>query len=127
MATSSTTMNWAATTTVSAIQRLRSRALSAGIDREASPRAVIARLPKSFTETTITEANDLARYTCRMTSIAPEVGGRPRPRVPRELLQSTGYLLGRLGYALKSRSSKEFELAGSNPDYYSALALRAEG
>jgi DNA-binding MarR family transcriptional regulator len=49
------------------------------------------------------------------------------PRPPKELLASTGFLLARLGYALKARSIKEFELAGLVPYHYSVLALLDEG
>ena len=62
-----------------------------------------------------------------MTSTAPEIRHRVQPRIPRELLESPGYLLGRLGYALKQRSIREFEQAGLNPYYYSVLALLDEG
>jgi DNA-binding MarR family transcriptional regulator len=62
-----------------------------------------------------------------MTSIAPDLREKPKPRVPRELRESTGYLLGRLGFGLKTRSIEEFELAGLNPYYYAVLALLDEG
>ena len=62
-----------------------------------------------------------------MTSIAPDLREKPKPHVPRELRESTGYLLGRLGFGLKTRSIKEFELAGLNPYYYAVLALLDEG
>jgi len=48
-------------------------------------------------------------------------------RVPEELLQSTFFLLGRLGYACKGRAIEEFELLGFSPYHYSVLALLSEG
>jgi DNA-binding MarR family transcriptional regulator len=62
-----------------------------------------------------------------MISTAPDIREKPKPHVPRELRESTGYLLGRLGFGLKTRSIKEFELAGLNPYYYAVLALLDEG
>jgi DNA-binding MarR family transcriptional regulator len=84
-------------------------------------------LPRSFVDSTISDNNDRARYTYPVTSVTHEVEQQPRPRVPRELLASTGFLLGRLGYGLKARSIKEFELAGFSPYYYTVLALLDEG
>jgi DNA-binding MarR family transcriptional regulator len=48
-------------------------------------------------------------------------------RIPRELADSPGFLLARLGHELKTRSIAEFERAGLNPYSYSVLALLDEG
>src|SRR5438876_12318929 len=47
--------------------------------------------------------------------------------MPRELVASTAFLLGRVGWAIKSRAIEEFEQDGFNPYHYSVLALLAEG
>jgi DNA-binding MarR family transcriptional regulator len=47
--------------------------------------------------------------------------------MPKELVSSTVFLLGRLGFALKSRAIAEFEATGYSPYHYSVLALLAEG
>jgi len=47
--------------------------------------------------------------------------------MPRELVASTAFLLGRVGWAIKSRAIEEFEADGFNPYHYSVLALLAEG
>jgi DNA-binding MarR family transcriptional regulator len=47
--------------------------------------------------------------------------------LPRELLESPAFLLGRLGFAIKSRGIAEFELEGFSPYHYAVLALLDEG
>jgi DNA-binding MarR family transcriptional regulator len=51
----------------------------------------------------------------------------PPPLVPEELVGSTAFLLGRLGYAIKSAYMAELEPAGFNPYHHSVLALLGEG
>jgi DNA-binding MarR family transcriptional regulator len=46
---------------------------------------------------------------------------------PRELLASPGFLLARLGFALKGRSITEFAQLGFTPYHFSVLALLDEG
>jgi MarR family transcriptional regulator, lower aerobic nicotinate degradation pathway regulator len=55
--------------------------------------------------------------------------GRDSPQLslPRELIASNAFLLGRLGYAVKLRAVEEFEAAGFSPYHYSVLALLDEG
>ena len=48
-------------------------------------------------------------------------------RLPRELVASTAFLIGRLGYACKGRAIEEFEVLGFSPYHYSVLALLSEG
>jgi len=48
-------------------------------------------------------------------------------RIPEELLESTAFLLGRLGYACKGRAVEEFESLGFSPYHYSVLAVLSEG
>jgi DNA-binding MarR family transcriptional regulator len=62
-----------------------------------------------------------------MSSSAPEAVERPRPRLPRELVASTVFVLGRLGYAVKMRAVEEFERAGFSPYHHGVLALLEEG
>jgi DNA-binding MarR family transcriptional regulator len=62
--------------------------------------------------------------------ITPEITQTPRPEgpcVPRELLASPLFLLGRLGYAVKLQVMEEFETAGFSAYAYSVLALLEEG
>ena len=51
----------------------------------------------------------------------------PNPCFPRELVASPAFLLARLGVALKTRASEEFEQIGFSPYHYSVLALLDEG
>ncbi len=48
-------------------------------------------------------------------------------QIPEELLESTLFLLARLGYALKARLVEEFEQAGFNVYQYGVLATLYEG
>ena len=48
-------------------------------------------------------------------------------RLPEELLASTAFLLGRLGYAMKARAIAQCEGAGFSPYQYSVLVLLDEG
>jgi len=57
----------------------------------------------------------------------PEDTLLPNPCLPRELIASTAFLLGRLGIAVKMQAMEEFEKAGFNPYHYSVLALLDEG
>ena len=50
-----------------------------------------------------------------------------RPRLPQELVESTVFLLKRLGDAVKERAMAEFVAAGCNPYQHVVLALLAEG
>jgi len=50
----------------------------------------------------------------------------PSPRVAKELLASTGFLLARLGFAMKARAIAEFEQAGFDTYHYAVLALLGE-
>jgi DNA-binding MarR family transcriptional regulator len=47
-------------------------------------------------------------------------------RPPRELVDSTGFLLKRLGWAIKARTFEAFEEAGESPYHYSILAVLEE-
>ena len=47
--------------------------------------------------------------------------------MPLELVSSTAFLLGRLGYSVKMQLVDEFEQIGFNPYHYSVLALLDEG
>jgi DNA-binding MarR family transcriptional regulator len=48
-------------------------------------------------------------------------------RVARELLDNSGFLLARLGFAAKARALEEFEQAGFAAYHYGVLALLGEG
>src|SRR2546423_13406511 len=47
-------------------------------------------------------------------------------RPPRELVESTGFLLKRLGWAIKDRTFAAFEEAGESPYHYGVLAVLEE-
>ena len=47
--------------------------------------------------------------------------------MPRELVLSAAFLLGRLGYSIKTQVVEEFEQTGFSPYHYSVLALLDEG
>src|SRR4051812_12597530 len=49
------------------------------------------------------------------------------PCLPQELLASSVFLLGRVGYAIKMQAMEEFERAGFSPYHYGVLALLEEG
>ena len=67
------------------------------------------------------------RYTYSVTSVPIETALQPRPCFPRELIASTAFLLGRLGWAVKTRTMDAFEEAGFSGYHYSVLALLDEG
>src|SRR5689334_23983894 len=48
------------------------------------------------------------------------------PCLPRELIASTAFLLGRVGIAVKTYAMDEFEAEGFSPYHYSVLALLDE-
>jgi DNA-binding MarR family transcriptional regulator len=47
-------------------------------------------------------------------------------RPPLELMSSTGFLLKRLGYAIKARTFEAFEAAGESPYHHAVLAVLDE-
>ncbi len=71
----------------------------------------------------ITASNDRSRYAIPV-AVAPEVA--PRPKLPRELLKSTIFLLKRLGDAVRERATPEFVAAGCNPYHNAVLLLLGE-
>ncbi|MDQ2982950.1 MAG: MarR family transcriptional regulator [Actinomycetota bacterium] len=62
-----------------------------------------------------------------MSSPAPQLEPAAPQQVAQELLASTGFLLARLGFAIKGRALEEFERAGFSPYHYSVLAVLGEG
>jgi MarR family transcriptional regulator, lower aerobic nicotinate degradation pathway regulator len=56
-----------------------------------------------------------------------ETADVPRVCLPQELLESTAFLLGRLGISVKMEAMEEFEQAGFSPYHHSVLALLEEG
>jgi DNA-binding MarR family transcriptional regulator len=62
-----------------------------------------------------------------MSTTDPQISlKRHVSRPPRELLESPGFLLKRLGYKLKERSMDAFEAAGFSPYHHAVLALLEE-
>jgi DNA-binding MarR family transcriptional regulator len=62
-----------------------------------------------------------------VSSISAPKLDRPALGLPRELRASTGFLLARLGFAIKGQAIAEFERAGLNQYCYAVLALLGEG
>ena len=62
-----------------------------------------------------------------MSTIAPITKLPQDLRVPGELLKSDGFLLARLGFAMKAEALAAFEQAGFEAYHYSLLALLDEG
>jgi DNA-binding MarR family transcriptional regulator len=60
-------------------------------------------------------------------SATSELEAKPILRVPEELLNSAGFLLARLGIAVKRRALEEFDRAGFETYHYGVLALLGEG
>jgi len=61
-----------------------------------------------------------------MTQILQEIQERPVNYVPKELLASPGFLLAKMGVAMKTRALDEFEQAGYEAYHYGVLALLGE-
>jgi len=49
------------------------------------------------------------------------------PRLPRELVSSTSFLLKRLGMAVKERAGSEYEASGFSPYHHAVLSVLDEG
>jgi DNA-binding MarR family transcriptional regulator len=63
-----------------------------------------------------------------MTTLPTEqLGRRPVPGPPQELIACTSFLFVRLGLALKERAMDAFEVEGFNPKHHGVLALLEEG
>ena len=62
-----------------------------------------------------------------MTIPTTEIPARPVPHVAKELLESSGFLIARLGIGFKARALAKLEEAGFDPYDYSVLAILAEG
>ena len=62
-----------------------------------------------------------------MSTPVTEIPAKPIPHVAKELLQSNGFLLARLGFAFKGRALAKLEGEGFDPYDYSVLAILDEG
>lgn len=62
-----------------------------------------------------------------MTTTPETVKHRFAPRMPGELLQSSTFLLKRLGYAAKERAMASYEETGLHPYHYAIMLLLDEG
>jgi len=62
-----------------------------------------------------------------MVELAHKLGDTQLVRLPRELLESTGFLLALVGGAVKERWSEEMERTGFNPYHFRVLVLLDEG
>ena len=76
----------------------------------------------------ITTSNDRQSYPIPMTP-APLTATDlpPGPRLPKELVKSSVFLLKRLGDAVRERAMPEFLAAGCNPYHNAVLAVLDEG
>ena len=79
-------------------------------------------LPLSLDDSTIHKTNDGMRYT---NSVIP-TPIQQLPCMPRELVASPVFLLGRLGFTVKKHAMQELEDAGFNGYDYGLLAFLAE-
>jgi MarR family transcriptional regulator, lower aerobic nicotinate degradation pathway regulator len=61
------------------------------------------------------------------TTEALQIGPQTLTRVAQELLDNSGFLLARLGFAVKGRALEEFDRLGYAAYDYGVLALLAEG
>src|SRR2546430_2201538 len=72
----------------------------------------------------IPHRRELAANRARpVTTTKPET---PQARLPRDLRDSTSFLLKRLGYAAKERATVAFEATGLTPYHYAVLLALAE-
>jgi DNA-binding MarR family transcriptional regulator len=62
-----------------------------------------------------------------MTTQTTEIPARPVPRLAKELVKSSGFLLAKLGLAFKAKALAKLEEAGFDPYHYSVLAILGEG
>jgi DNA-binding MarR family transcriptional regulator len=62
-----------------------------------------------------------------MTVTSSEIPVRRTPRLPGELVDSTTFLLKRLGFAVKERSFAAYDEAGHTPYHYAVLLALEEG
>jgi DNA-binding MarR family transcriptional regulator len=62
-----------------------------------------------------------------MITQTTEIPVRPVPRVAKELLKSSGFLLARLGLGFKAKALAKLDEAGFDGYDYSVLAILAEG
>jgi MarR family transcriptional regulator, lower aerobic nicotinate degradation pathway regulator len=62
-----------------------------------------------------------------MTVQTTEILARPVPRLAKELVKSSGFLLAKLGLAFKAKAVAKLEEAGFDPYHYSVLAILGEG
>jgi DNA-binding MarR family transcriptional regulator len=62
-----------------------------------------------------------------MTVTSSEIRTRPVPLLAKELLESSGFLLARLGLGFKARALAKLDQAGFEPFGYGVLAIANEG
>jgi DNA-binding MarR family transcriptional regulator len=62
-----------------------------------------------------------------MTTTDPPIHVKPAVRPPRELVQSTSFLLKRLGWEVRDRVHERYEAAGASPFHFTVLAVLDEG
>ncbi len=61
-----------------------------------------------------------------MAATSTEAPLRPPPRVAKELVKSSGFLLARLGLGFKAKALEQIEGEGFEGNHYSVLAMLAE-
>ena len=62
-----------------------------------------------------------------MTTTDRPIHVKPAVRPPRELVQSTSFLLKRLGWEVRDRVHERYEAAGASPFHFTVLAVLDEG
>src|SRR5579862_9154272 len=120
---SSTTMNWAATISARTIQRRRS-GVAAGIGVVRLP-AVISCASKSLTPSTVAHGHAFMYTGCELMMIPTSLETPPRPiqHVARELADSSGFLLVRLGFGLKAKALADVGQGDFELYDYTVLAI----
>jgi DNA-binding MarR family transcriptional regulator len=76
---------------------------------------------------TLQKANASASYTIPVSVTSPERSQSPPPRLPKELVASTAFLLKRLGYVARDQAMEAYERGGLHPYHHAVLAVLHEG
>src|SRR5271154_6688694 len=113
-------MNCAVTISASAADLWVFRAVSCAL---AITEKLIYLPPKSFGSPTISHHNRRPRYTCRTMSTSLPSTTQVLSGPSQELRDNTGYLLKKLGFAIKERSFEAYEATGLTPQHHAVLSV----
>src|SRR3977135_2217432 len=91
----------------------------------------VARFPRLSTPIVELYNGSLAQRMCAtlipMNATRPPDSQPAVPRFPAELIDSTPFLLKRLGFAVKEQAMEAYERFGLNPTHHAVLAVLDEG